>query len=128
VLDTPLRDSRKAAGAGLVGGLSDSSDRRQQQGSPALLARCTLWLRSHNSPPPGFELARLASSMIYKGYVIDVGERESARWIARISRFDRKIIQAGRGWQNAFYDTMATTTAIDAVKYAKAAIDGRLIR
>jgi hypothetical protein len=66
--------------------------------------------------------------MIYKGYVIDVGEREPARWIARISRFDGKIIQSGHGWQNPFYDTMATTTAIDAVKYAKAAIDGRLVR
>jgi len=41
--------------------------------------------------------------MIYKSYVIDVGEREPARWIARISRFDGKIIQAGHGWQNAFY-------------------------
>jgi hypothetical protein len=66
--------------------------------------------------------------MIYNGYVIDVGEREPARWIARISRIDGKIIQAGHGWQNAFYDTIATTTATDAVKYAKAAIDGRLIR
>jgi hypothetical protein len=84
-------------------------------------------VRSHNSPI-GLELARLATSMIYNGYVIDVGEREPARWIARISRIDGKIIQAGHGWQNAFYDTIATTTATDAVKYAKAAIDGRLTR
>ena len=84
-------------------------------------------MRSHNSPI-GLELARLATSMIYNGYVIDVGEREPARWIARISRIDGKIIQAGHGWQNAFYDTIATTTATDAVKYAKAAIDGRLTR
>jgi hypothetical protein len=91
------------------------------------MAGCTLWLRSHNSPN-GLELARLASSMIYKSYVIDVSEREPARWIARISRFDDKIIQAGHGWQNAFYDTVATTTAAEAMKYAKAAIDGGLIR
>jgi hypothetical protein len=72
--------------------------------------------------------AKPATSMIYKSYVIDVGEREPARWIARISRFDGKIIQAGHGWQNAFYDTIATTTADDAMKYAKAAIDGELIK
>ena len=66
--------------------------------------------------------------MIYKSYVIDVPEREPARWIARISRFDGKIIQAGHGWQNAFYDTIATTTATEAMKYARAAIDGGLIR
>jgi hypothetical protein len=66
--------------------------------------------------------------MIYKGYVIAVGERKPARWIARISRFDGKIIQADHGWQNAFYDTIATTTALEAMKYAKAAIDGRLVR
>jgi hypothetical protein len=47
--------------------------------------------------------------MIYKSYVIDVGEREPARWIARISRFDGKIIEAPGGWRNAFYDTIATT-------------------
>jgi hypothetical protein len=55
-------------------------------------------------------------------------EREPGRWIARISRLDGKIIQAGHGWQNAFYDTIATTAATEAMKYAKAAIDGRLIR
>jgi hypothetical protein len=65
--------------------------------------------------------------MIYKSYVIDVGEREPARWIARISRVDGRIIQVGHAWQNAFYDTIATTTAAEAVKYAKAAIDGRLV-
>jgi hypothetical protein len=91
------------------------------------MAGCILWLRSHNSPT-GLELARLASSMIYKSNVIDVGEREPARWIARISRFDGKIIQAGHGYQNAFYDTIATTAATEAMKCAKAAIDGGLIR
>jgi hypothetical protein len=70
----------------------------------------------------------LTSSMIYKSYVIDVSDREPARWIARISRSDGKIIQAGHGWQNACYDTIATTAATEAVKYAKAAIDGGLIR
>jgi hypothetical protein len=66
--------------------------------------------------------------MIYKRcFVIDVVEREPARWIARISRLDGKVIQAGHGFQNAFYDTIATTTATEATKYAKAAIDGRLI-
>jgi hypothetical protein len=66
--------------------------------------------------------------MIYKGYVIDVSEREPARWIARISRVDQKLIQAGGGWQNSFYDTAAFTAAAEATKYAKAAIDGREIR
>ena len=86
-----------------------------------------LWLRSHNSPT-GLELARLASSMIYKSYVIDVGEREPASWIARISRFDGKIIRAAHDWQNAFYDTIASTTATEATKYAEAALDGHRIR
>ena len=84
-------------------------------------------MRSHNSPI-GLELARLAPSMIYKSYVIDVGEREPARWIARISQIDGKNIQAGDGWHNAFYDTIATITAAQAMKYAQAAIDGGLIR
>jgi hypothetical protein len=66
--------------------------------------------------------------MIFKSYVIDVSEREPARWIARISRLDGKVIQAGKGFQNAFYDTIATITATDATKYAKAAVDGGLIR
>ena len=65
--------------------------------------------------------------MIYKSYVIDVSEREPARWVARISRFDGKVIQAGR-FQNAFYDTIATTTDTEALKYAKAAIDGGMIK
>jgi hypothetical protein len=66
--------------------------------------------------------------MIYKSYIIDVDEREPNRWIARISRFDGKIILAGGGYQNAFYDIIAATTATEAMKYAKAAIDGGLIR
>jgi hypothetical protein len=66
--------------------------------------------------------------MIYKSYVIDVSEREPARWIGRISRFDGKVIQAGHGFQNAFYDTIATTTADEAMKYAKVAIDGGSIK
>ena len=66
--------------------------------------------------------------MIYKNYVIDVGEREPARWIARISRVDGRNLQERHGWQNAFYDTNATTTAADATKYARAAIDGGLVR
>ncbi|MGA7717567.1 MAG: hypothetical protein WA832_21685 [Bradyrhizobium sp.] len=66
--------------------------------------------------------------MIYNSYVIDVSEREPARWTARISRLDGKAIQAGHGFQNAFYDTIATTTDTEALKYAKAAIESRLIR
>ena len=66
--------------------------------------------------------------MVYKNYVIDVSERVPARWMARISRIDGKNIQAGGGWQNAFYDTIATTTAAEATKYATAAIDGGMIR
>jgi hypothetical protein len=66
--------------------------------------------------------------MIYKSYIIDVDEREPDRWIGRISRFDGKIILSGNGYQNAFYDTIATTTATEAMKYAKTAIDGGLIR
>ncbi len=66
------------------------------------MAGCTLRLRI---------LARLHSPMIYKGYVIDVSEREPARWIARISRVDGKNIRAGHGWQNAFYDNIAPSTS-----------------
>jgi hypothetical protein len=55
-------------------------------------------------------------------------QAEPARWIARISRFDGKIIRAGHDWQNAFYDTIASTTATEATKYAEAALDGHLIR
>jgi hypothetical protein len=66
--------------------------------------------------------------MIHKNYFIEVSERAPARWIARISRVDGKNIQAGGGWQNSFYDTVATVSAAEAEKYAKAAIDGRQIR
>ena len=48
--------------------------------------------------------------MIYKSCAIDVAEREPARWVARISRIDGRTILAGRGFRNAFYDTIATTT------------------
>jgi hypothetical protein len=66
--------------------------------------------------------------MIYKNSVIDVGERKPARWMAWISRVDGRDLQERHGWQNAFYDTIATTTAADATKYAKPAIDGGLVR
>jgi hypothetical protein len=66
--------------------------------------------------------------MIYKSYVIVISERAPARWIARISRVDGKNIQAEGGWENSFYDTVATVSAAEAEKYARAAIDSRQIR
>jgi hypothetical protein len=66
--------------------------------------------------------------MIYKSYAIETREASPSRWVARISRIDGKNIQAGGGWQNQLYDTAAFLSANDAVRYAKAAIDGREIR
>ena len=66
--------------------------------------------------------------MIYKSYVIEISEKAPSRWVARISRVDGKNIQAGGGLQNSSYDTMATVSAAEAEKYARAAIDGRQIR
>jgi hypothetical protein len=61
----------------------------------------------------------------YKGYRIELFEREPGRWRARISRLDGKQLKTTvPPTVQAFLDTMDTVSYGHAVDLAKQAIDG----
>jgi hypothetical protein len=88
---------------------------------------CILWLRSHNSPPPGLSsrAKKLPMTIKYKAYDIDPFEDDPGQWRARITRLDgKKIKVAVPPSEHVFLDTSPTVSEEEAAKLAKQGIDG----